>query len=129
MSLAPLLLAGATGSGPGTSITVLVAIIAAIPGIGGLIYTFRTRKEAKQAQATEFGTEMAKAAFQNMESQVTHLSEELNRQGKEMQDRGNRITELQNTLHLTNQYLQLLLVTLDLHGISRPAPPPGFNSF
>lgn len=115
-------------------VTIFVACIAALPGIGGLIYTWRKRKDVQRATATDFGTKLAETAFKNMESQVARLTieqekwdEDRAQWDRDKQTLVKKITELTTQLQVTNQYLQLLLTTLDVHGIDRPSPPLGFR--
>lgn len=116
------------------AVTIGVALIAALPGLLGFIYAWRKRKDQERFTATEFGTKLAETAFKNMETQVGRLTAE---QEKWDEDRDqwdsdkhqlvDKINELTVQLGVTNQYLQLLLATLDVHGIERPLPPHGFR--
>lgn len=115
-------------------VTVIVAVIAALPGVLGLIYSWRKRKDVKNATATEFGTKLAETAFKNMETQVTRLTSEQARWDEERdqweRDKNqllSKISDMTDQLQVTNTYLQMLLATLDIHGIERPPPPPGFR--
>lgn len=113
----------------------LVGILAAIPGLVGIIYTFRVRREQANSKVTQFGTELAQTAFKNMETQVSRLVAEQTHNDSERDtwdiERAAmtlKIGELSSQVHIINLYVQLLLATLDSNKIPRPPAPEGWTA-
>lgn len=121
-----------THSTVSTSTLVIIAVISATPGIASAIYGWwkfkRSARQVRDATATEFGTKLAETAFRNMETQVNRLTDEQHQWEQDKQQLIDKITDLTNQLAVTNQYLQMLLTTLDFHGIERPKPPQGLTA-
>jgi hypothetical protein len=119
-------------------VIIAVAVIAALPGLVGLIISWRQaaskRRQNSDNNASAFGTKLAETAFKNMEIQVARLTQEQARWNQDRddwevdkQEMLSKISNLSDQLHLTNQYLQLLLATLDGNNVPRPRPPVGYQ--
>lgn len=97
-----------------------------LPTFVALYTAWRARQDARSAKQTEFGTQLAQTAFDSLEAQVRSVTAQMELHVAEAKQREIRVTELTHHLHLTNIYLQQLLLILDAHGITRPKPPVGW---
>lgn len=111
----------------------LVAVIAALPGLLGIGFSIRVRKDTNRNQVTDFGTALADTAFKTMEGQVKRLTIDQHKWDVERElwdaDRDRlltRVAALTGEVRITNAYLQILLATLDTNNISHPSPPFGW---
>lgn len=114
-----------------TTTAIVVAVIAAIPGIWGAVVAYRSYRESKNAQQTEFGTRIAAEAFASVKAQVAALQDadaehqrERDRWEAERTQLAADVARLTAKLHQTNNYLLRLLLVLEQHNIPKPPPPP-----
>lgn len=122
-------------------LTVAVALLAALPGILGLWYSWRKSKREDETAEDQVGLGFAKTAFHNMETEVARLAKQADEFDTQRvlwehdrrtwaEDKGNlmrKINALTEQLHLTNGYLQLLLMMIEGEGLTPPKPPSGLN--
>lgn len=117
-----------------THLALLLSALAIIPGLGSLGVQLRNQRVQRESSTTEFGTRLAKAAFENLQAQVALLVDEQTRWANDRvvweEDRRRLITKvnaLSDQLALFNLYLRTLLHELERNGIARPVPPPGLD--
>jgi septal ring factor EnvC (AmiA/AmiB activator) len=131
------LLSDAPNGAAGLWLTILVAVIGILPGLIAFLVAARIRREQRAAQSSNVGLAYTQTAFKSLEKEVTRMSRQIDDFDTERalwdhdrkvwaEDKSSlirRISQLTEQLHVTNGYLQLLLVVLDANGIAPPKPP------